>query len=244
MTHDDDIQNLSANETIHDVLARVTSGVSRRNIIRGGVGLAAVPAMAFLPACGGSDEVLATTPVVKKSLTHTAVDKSTLDNVILPAGYTYTIVHATGDRLDSALPAYTNKGGEADDWSRRMGDHHDGMDIFYVDAAGKYSAKETSRAVLVMNHESSADAHFFNPRGQTSNGVSGKKFTQFGNWDLGTRPQDEALKEINQHGVSIVELTRTGTVSSYKLDAALNRRVTAQTAMRVTGPAQHLADIQ
>ena len=88
MTHDDDIQNLSANETIHDVLARVTSGVSRRNIIRGGVGLAAVPAMAFLPACGGSDEVLATTPVVKKSLTHTAVDKSTLDNVILPAGYT------------------------------------------------------------------------------------------------------------------------------------------------------------
>ncbi len=194
MTHDDDIQNLSANETIHDVLARVTSGVSRRNIIRGGVGLAAVPAMAFLPACGGSDEVLATTPVVKKSLTHTAVDKSTLDNVILPAGYTYTIVHATGDRLDSALPPYTNKGGEADDWSRRMGDHHDGMDIFYVDAAGKYSAKETSRAVLVMNHESSADAHFFNPRGQTSNGVSGKKFTQFGNWDLGTRPQDEAQK--------------------------------------------------
>ena len=244
MTYDDDIQNLSANETIHDVLARVNSGVSRRNIIRGGVGLAAVPAMAFLPACGGSDEVLATTPAVKKTLTHTAVDKSTLDNVILPAGYTYTIVHATGDRLDSALPAYTNKGGEADDWSRRVGDHHDGMDIFYVDAAGKYSAKETSRAVLVMNHESSADAHFFNPRGQTSNGASGKKFTQFGNWDLGTRPQDEALKEINQHGVSIVELTRTGTVSSYKLDAALNRRVTAQTAMRVTGPAQHLADIQ
>jgi uncharacterized protein len=61
---------------------------------------------------------------------------------------------------------------------------------------------------LVVNHESSADAHLMHPKGQTSNGVSGKKFTQFGDWDLGARPELEALKEINHHGVSVVELVR------------------------------------
>ena len=39
-------------------------------------------------------------------------------------------------------------------------------------------------------------------------GVNGKKFSQFGDWDLGNRPADglEALKEINHHGVALVEV--------------------------------------
>jgi uncharacterized protein len=117
------------------------------------------------------------------------------------------VVHATGDRLVSGIAAYSNQGTEADDWSQRVGDHHDGMDLFYVGSNGKFTTTDTGRAVLAVNHESSADAHFFNPNGQTSNGVSGKKFSQFGDWDLGHRPELEALKEINHHGVSLVEVS-------------------------------------
>jgi uncharacterized protein len=172
------------------------------------------------------------------------VAKSIIDGVMLPAGYTFTVVHATGDRLVSGIAAYSNQGAEADDWSQRVGDHHDGMDLFYVGSNGKFTTTDTGRAVLAVNHESSADAHFFNPNGQTSNGVSGKKFSQFGDWDLGHRPELEALKEINHHGVSLVEVGKNSAGQwAYKVDSAYNRRVTAQTPMRLTAPAAHLSSV-
>ena len=115
-----------------------------------------------------------------------------------------------------------------------------------MDANGKYSTSATSRALLAVNHESSADAHFFHPNGQTSSGVSGKKYSQFGDWDLGTRPELESLKEINHHGISIVELSldAAGKPTGYVLDSALNRRVTPSTLVEIRGPQAHLSDIR
>ncbi|MCE2878391.1 MAG: DUF839 domain-containing protein, partial [Comamonadaceae bacterium] len=173
-----------------------------------------------------------------------SLDKSLLDDVVLPPGYRYTVLHATGDSLDSKLPAYSNSGAEADDWSRRIGDHHDALDIYFLDAQGRYTETDTGRAALVVNHESSADAHFMHPKGQTSNGVSGKKFTQFGDWELGARPELEVLKEINHHGVSVVEIVRGPQGWTMKADSPLNRRVTAQTPVRIAGPREHINDIR
>lgn len=234
--HPDDNTNVSNNEHFNEVLAKAS--ISRRSLFKGGVGLLAVGSLPMLAACGGSNSGAAA------GLAFTAVGKSILDNVILPPGYTYTVLHATGDRLVSSIPAYSNLGTETDEWSMRVGDHHDGMDFYYIGADGKYSAKPTDRAVLAVNHESSADAHFFHPKGQTSNGVNGKKFSQFGDWDLGTRPALEVLKEINHHGVSIVELRKSGTSWTYVVDSLYNRRVTAQTPVRIAGPAAHMNDIK
>jgi len=244
--HHDEICNDAPNEHFQQVLDRGTrTPLTRRNLVRGGVGLAALSTLPFLTACGGGDDVAPVpTPVAKKSLSFTAVGKSLLDNVVLPAGYSYTVLHATGDRLVSSLPAYSNLGQETDEWTMRIGDHHDGMDLFFINASGKFTTQDTGRAVLVVNHESSADAHFFHPNGQTSGGVSGKKFSQFGGWDLLARPELEVLKEINHHGVSVVEMNRVNGVWQTKLDSLYNRRVTAQTPMRVAGPAAHLADIR
>lgn len=241
----DEICNHSDNEHFQSVLARSEqASVSRRSLIRGGIGLAAITTVPLLAACGGGDDVEAPAPVAKKSLSFSAVSKSLADNVMLPQGYTYKVVHATGDRLKSSLTPYSNQGLETDDWSQRMGDHHDGMELLFIGANGKFTATDTGRAVLAVNHESSADAHFFHARGQTSNGVTGKKFNQFGAWDLGTRPELESLKEINHHGVSIVEVNKSASGWTYKLDSAYNRRVTAQTPVRISGPAAHLADIK
>jgi len=238
--HPTEDSNHSANEHFAEVLAKAS--LSRRSIIRGGVGLFALGSLPVLTACGGGDDAPA-----EKALGFGAVGKSILDNVALPAGYTFSVVHATGDRLTSTIPTYSNEGTETDDWSLRVGDHHDGMDIYYVGGNGKFTTTDTGRAVLVMNHESSADAHFFHAKGQTSNGVSGKKFTQFGDWDLGARPADglEALKEINHHGVSMAEVGKNAAGKwEYKLDSAFNRRVNGQTLMRITAPAAHLAAVQ
>ena len=231
--------NTSPNEHFADVLAK--AGMSRRSLIRGGVGLFAVGSLPMLAACGGGDDV------VEKKLSFSAVGKSIADSVVLPAGYSFSVLHATGDRLVSSIPAFSNQGIETDDWSQRVGDHHDGVEFFYIGSNGKYSTTDTGRAVLAMNHESSADAHFMHPKGQTSNGVNGKKFSQFGDWDLGTRPADglEALKEINHHGVSLVEVGKNSAGKwEYKVDSTYNRRVNAQTPVRVTAPAAHLAAVK
>ena len=247
--HSDDSCNDSPNEHFQDVLERSTrTPLNRRNLIRGGIGLAALSSIPFLSACGGGgDDAPAPGPgaPTETKLGFDAVDKSLLDSVMLPAGYTYTVLHATGDRLVSSIPAYSNLGTETDEWTMRVGDHHDGMDLFYIDALGRYTTTDTGRAVLVVNHESSADAHFFHPTGQTSGGVTGKKFSQFGGWDLGVRPELEVLKEINHHGVSVAEIGKNGAGQwTCKLDSLYNRRVTAQTPMRIAGPAAHLADIR
>lgn len=237
--HDLDLDcNTSHNAHFQDVLTQSLQNPMRRNLLRGGLGLAG---LAMLPGCATVGSGLAAAP---SALGFASVDKSLLDNVILPAGYQYTVLHATGDALDSSLPAYSNRGLETDDWSRRIGDHHDGMDIYYLDSNGRYSEKETSRAVLCVNHESSADAHFMHPNGQTSNNVSGKKFDQFGEWDLGVRPELEVLKEINHHGVSIVEIVKGPQGWRILQDSPLNRRITAQTPVRISGPRAQIENIR
>jgi hypothetical protein len=232
------IHNTSANAHFQDVLAQSLQNPARRSLLRGGLGLAG---LALLPGCAALGSGMA---VGTAALGFPAVEKSLLDNVMLPPGYQFSILHATGDALDSTLPVYSNRGTESDDWSRRIGDHHDGMDIYYLDANGRYSDQETGRAVLCVNHESSADAHFMHPNGQTSNNVNGKKFHQFGQWDLGTRPELEVLKEINHHGVSVVELVKTPQGWRVKQDSRLNRRITAQTPVRITGPRGSIEDIR
>jgi hypothetical protein len=249
MSHDfDPITNNSKNEHFQDVLSRALENPSRRSILRGGVGLASMFALPMLPGCGGSSG-LAGLPTLATSstLAFSAVSKSILDQIVLPAGYTAKVLHATGDTLNSAATAYSNAGTETgDSWAQRVGDHHDGMQLFYIDANNKATYTATNKAVIAKNHESSADAHFLNSTGQTSGGVSGKKFDQFGSWDVLERPGDQVLKEINLHGISIVEVTldANGKPTGYNPTSSLNRRITPQTLMNVTGPAAHLSDLK
>ena len=249
MSHDfDPINNNSKNEHFQDVLSRALENPSRRSILRGGVGLASMFALPMLPGCGGSSG-LAGLPTLATSstLAFSAVSKSILDQIVLPAGYTAKVLHATGDTLNAAAAAYSNAGTETgDSWENRVGDHHDGMQLFYIDANNKATYTATNKAVIAMNHESSADAHFLNSTGQTSGGVTGKKFDQFGSWDVLSRPGDQVLKEINLHGISIVEVTldANGKPTGHNPTSPFNRRITPQTVMNVTGPAAHLADLK
>ena len=244
--HDDDNFNTSNNPHFQEVLTEALKNPSRRNMLRGGMGLAAMFALPMLPGCGGVTAPSIAELPGSNLLGFNAVTKSILDQVNVPAGYSVKVLHATGDRLTSNVTQYSNQGLETDDWNERVGDHHDGMDIFYIDANGRYSTKATSRAVLAVNHESSADSHFLHPKGQTSGGVNGKKFSQFGDWDAKARPGLEVLKEINLHGISVAEISldSAGKPTGYIIDSPLNRRITPQTLVDVQGPAAHLSAIR
>ena len=240
---DTDTDNPSTEPHFQTVLAASLKNPSRRQLIRGAIGLAGLGFLSdsLIPFANATNAASGSSPAV--ALGFPSVQKSVLDSVQLPPGYSYKILHASGDPLTEKVPAFSNQGLELDDWSARIGDQHDGMDIFYIDEKGQYTERDTGRALLVVNHESSADSHLLHPKGQTSNGKQGKKFDQFGAWDLGARPELEVLKEINLHGVSVVEMTKGPQGWSYRLDSPLNRRLTAQTPMTVHGPQAELKNI-
>ena len=249
----DPIDNQSNNEHFQEVLDKALSNPSRRNILRGGLGLASMFALPMLPGCGGTTTAGNTLPALASStlMKFTPVAKSLADNILVPAGYTVKILHATGDTMKTGVAAYSNAGtDDAESWANRVGDQHDGTEIFYIGSNGKskgsYSYAAGDKAVLAVNNESSAEAHFFHPTGQTSGGVSSKKFSQFGEWDVKARPGSEAIKEILMHGVTLVEvnLDASGKPTGYNATSPLNRRITPETVMTVTGPAAELANLK
>ena len=248
----DPIDNTSNNEHFQEVLDKALSNPSRRNILRGGLGLASMFALPMLPGCGGTTASNALPALASSTLLNfTPVAKSIADQIMVPAGYTVKVLHATGDTLNSSALPYSNAGtDDAESWANRVGDQHDGTEIFYIGAdnksKGSYSYAAGDKAVLAVNNESSAEAHFFHPTGQTSGSDKGKKFDQFGSWPMGARPADEAIKEILMHGVSLVEVTLDGSgkPTGYNATSPLNRKITPETVMTVTGPAAELANLK
>lgn len=232
----DDIDtNVSSNEHFSTVLE---ARLSRRNLLRGGAATAASALLGAigLSGCGGSDNdtvtspgnpatpPAGTTPPAEKLLGFTAVSKSLADAVVVPAGYTATVLYALGDPLTANTPAFKNDGTDTD-FENRAGDHHDGMEFFALSAANGPATTVNDRGLLAMNHEATTDeklsSYFVHPNGGTMSLP---------------RPAAEVDKEMALHGLSVVEVRATGGKWAYVKDSALNRRVHQQTDIELSGP--------
>ncbi len=226
--HDDDADlNRSGNPSFNAVL---DARLSRRSILRGGVGTAATAVLGSwtLAACGGSDDDPAPAPASTtiNSLSFAAVPKSVADTVLVPTGYAATAIYALGDPLTATTPAYKNDGTDTD-FDNRAGDHHDGMEYFGLNAAGTARDPQGStRGLLAMNHEATSGrdvrSYYIHANGGTVN----------------PRPAGEADKEVAIHGLSVVEVSKTGTAWGYVQGSAYNRRVTPLTPVQIAGPAR------
>lgn len=159
-----------------------------------------------------------------------AVPKSLADVVAVPAGYTVSVLYRLGDPIASSLAPYGNNGTDGD-FARRAGDHHDGMSYFGLQASGSApDAANSTRGLLVLNHENITQA-YLHANGPTS--------------VAGVRPEAEALKEIEAHGVSVIEVTRGSNGGwSYAQGSAFNRRITPNTPMAFHGPARGDASLR
>lgn len=233
---DDVDTNVSSNTHLNDVIAERMRDLSRRDTLKGGLGLAALSFLGgpLISACGDSnDDDNGNPPPLTRpgALTFAAVAKSMADTVTVPAGYTATVLYRLGDPIAGGVPAFANDGTDAfDTFDRRAGDHHDGMYFFGLSSGGTRSDTASDRGLLVMNHEAITPL-FLHPNGQTIDptgtiGVSSVRTVA-----------DEVRKEFFVHGVSIIEINRTGGTWSYKQDSTFNRRIHTLTPMDLTGPA-------
>ncbi len=231
--HDDIDTNVSSNEHFSTVLE---ARLSRRSLLRGGAATAASALLGAigLSGCGGSDNDIATLPSppvgstppppAEKLLGFSAVSKSLADTVVVPAGYTASVLYAMGDPLTASTPAFKNDGTDTDH-ENRAGDQHDGMEFFALSSTGMPSTTAADRGLLAVNHEATIDeklsAFFLHPNGGTMSLP---------------RPALEVDKEMALHGLSVVEVRRNGAKWEYLKDSAFNRRVHQQTDIEISGP--------
>lgn len=172
----------------------------------------------------GHTSVARTTVTVNPAvLGFTAVAKNKLDVVTVPAGYTVQIGARLGDPISPNVATYKNDGTDAD-FAGRVGDHGDAMRWFGLSATGTRDETSSKRGLLVQNHEN-INQQYLHPNGATSTG--------------GVRPEAEAQKEIDCHGVSVLEYAEGANRAwAYVPGSTLNRRVTPGTPMVFNGPAK------
>lgn len=220
----DEDSNTSANPAFDSVLQ---ARLARRSLLRGSVGAVGTAMLGGmgLSACGGGSTVAAATPTATL-LGFSAVAKSLADTVVVPAGYTASVIYALGDPLTAGTAAYKNDGTDTD-FENRAGDHHDGMEWFGLDAAGKPSRTAADRGLLAVNHEATTDeklsSHFLHANGGTT---------------TLPRPAAEVDKETAIHGVSVVEVKKTGDKWATVQGSAFNFRLTALSDIEIAGPAR------
>ncbi|AXK39692.1 PhoX family protein [Crenobacter cavernae] len=225
--------NPSRNETFHEVVEKV---VSRRSLLKGGMGLSAALFMGGgLTAClsdgsgaTGSAGTPGTTPQAPL-LGFAAVATSTGDDIVVPAGYTAKVMYRWGDALFNDSPAWKGDASESGlEQARQAGDNNDGMHFFPFTVAGRQSSTE---GLLVMNHEYCNYEYLFKPEAGQANFLEP--------WTA-----DKVLKAQNAHGISVVHVKKVGGVWQVQVGSSYNRRLTGNSPMTLSGPAAGHALLQ
>lgn len=216
--------NTSRNPHINELI----EGLGRRQVLAGG---ATLGVLAFLgvamPGVGQAAEIAAEdTGLFKRRnrLPFNPIAVTRADTVTVPQGYKASAFLPWGTPISGSYPAFLeDASNSAKDQAEQTGMHHDGMHFFPIDAQSG-SGRNSNHGLLVINHEY-IDAPLLHRNGPTV--VDGKRVDA-----------DEVRKEINAHGVSVVEIRRNVNGDWEVVPSARNRRITAATPMQIQGPAR------
>ncbi|MHA6637018.1 PhoX family protein [Stutzerimonas frequens] len=216
--------NHSTNPHIQDVIS-----LGRRKVLTGGAAMGALAFLgASLPGLAQAAEPMARgikdVPFRRRTrLPFAPVAVTRADTITVPAGYTATTFVPWGTPITGRYPAWLeDASNSAEDQAQQVGMHHDGMHFFPMNA--RLGGRQSDHGLLVLNHEY-IDAPLLHPNGPTV--VDGKRANV-----------DEVRKEINAHGVSVVEIRRGPRGEWSVLPSSRNRRITGATPMRIEGPAR------
>ncbi|GAB4078574.1 PhoX family protein [Nostocoides australiense] len=134
-----------------------------------------------------------------------------VDAVRVPGGYRWQPVIKWGDPLFSGVPALSARGTTPAAQARQFGYNCDYLDIMPDKGS-------TTRGILVANHEYTNEDIMFPP---------------------GTDARFMARTALAAHGMSVVEISRSGAGAAWKpvRDGRRNRRITGTTPFTMSGPA-------
>ncbi|WP_151820491.1 PhoX family protein [Acinetobacter soli] len=230
--HEDQELDNNTSDNIHfrDILEQ---SMSRRSLIaKTASGAVALAWASTLTGCNDSnDDNNSSTPAVDpnkrpEKLNFKPVAKNLNDIVTVPEGYQATVLYALGDSINPRVGAWDdNNIPSGPSFQFRSGDCHDGMHYFGLNtSSNRFDDNVSTQGLLVMNHEY-INPTFLHPKGPTK--VDNR------------RPEDEVLREMNAHGVSIIHIKKDATTQKVEFiqSSAFNRRITASTVMDFAGAA-------
>lgn len=139
----------------------------------------------------------------------TPIAANSLDTITVPAGYQWRVLASWGDAILPGATAFDPvTRGTATSQGLSIGDNNDGMSFFSLGA---------DHGVIAVNNEYANYEYLF---------VNGR-----------CSSIEDTRKAQAAHGVSVFEVRRTAGVWKLQPQARLNRRITANTEMRLSGPA-------
>jgi secreted PhoX family phosphatase len=219
--------NTSANRNFYDVME---ARVQRRGFLMGG--LASIATGLFGSTLAGLSSSTALAQGGSALLGFKPVPVSMDDSVVVPEGYKVQVLGAWGEPIAGEMPAFKPGANTGAEQGLQVGMHHDGMHFFPIDGSSE-------DGLLVLNHE------YVEPRFLHAEKYKGQAFD--GDKVLidaeGKRDDDEVLKEVNAHGVSVYRTTRQADGNWAIVADPRNRRITGATPMDISGPARGSAHL-
>jgi uncharacterized protein len=222
---DDRSSNPTTNQSLQDLIDRA---VSRRSVLKSGLGAAAIGFLAgsWLTGCTSDDNDDDTPSTAERMLGFVAVATSSADTIVVPGGYVAEPFLPWGEPINSFAPAWAGDASQGwQEQEQQVGDNHDGMAFFGFNNTTNGFGTRSDEGLLVMNHEY-INAEYFYPPGSDPN-----------DWLL---PFDfsKAKKGQAGHGVGVYHVKRTaGGTWNHVKSSPYNRRITGYTPMALTGPA-------
>ena len=213
----EDADDLPSNPTTNAPFTRVLERrLSRRTALRG------LGAAALGTAAGGLVSGLAmraAEAAMGSGLGFTELAHGTGEDMAVADGYSAEILIRWGDKVIGDAPEFSPRQQSAASQSKQFGYNCDYLGYFPLPAGSDNS----EHGVLVVNHEYT-NAELMFP------GV--KKKSKLDQIDA-----DMAAIEKAAHGASVVEIRKTGGTWAPVEGSGLNRRLTGETPMRLSGPA-------
>jgi uncharacterized protein len=221
--------NTSNNPTFYEVM---DGRVKRRSFLIGG--LATISTGLFGASLVGK-AALAQSTSKGALLGFQPVPISYDDTVVVPEGYSFQVLAATGEPIMGDMPAYRPGANTGAEQGMQIGQHHDGIHYFPIDGSSE-------DGIICVNHE------YIEPRFLHAE-KPGYKGQPIGDSDVvydadGKRDDDEVLMEINAHGVSIYRTTKQADGSWAVVADPRNRKVTGGTPIAIAGPARGSAHLR
>lgn len=213
--------------TFQQIINQHLDNPSRRRILKGSVGVAALGFLGLSGCGGGGDAAAPSTGATQlNAVGFSSTPLSVADSVQVAEGYQFQVLYKLGDPIAAGVAEYMNDGTDAannpSEFQFRSGDHHDGMYFFGIGSDNTWDPEASDHGLLVVNHEAITPL-FLHANGPTS--------------VAGVRDANEALKEMYIHGVSVVEVRR-GSNGQYSVvqNSLFNRRIHTLTDMEISGP--------
>ncbi|ADZ70987.1 PhoX family protein [Polymorphum gilvum] len=225
--HGDEPQcNTSDNPNFYEVM---DARIGRRGFMMGG--LASIAAGLFGAGMSVKD-ALAQSTAIDSLLGFKPVPVSTGDTVVVPEGYRFQVLGAWGEPIAGDMPAFRPGANTGAEQAMQIGMHHDGIHFFPLDGSSE-------DGLIAVNHE------YIEPRFLHAEKYKGLELDSSAVvYDAdGKRDDDDVLKEVAAHGVSIYRTSKQPDGTWAIVADPRNRRIHGLTEMEIGGPVRGSAHV-